>query len=227
MKHLSSFALCMLDLDGLLVDTEHYHYEAYCKAAEEYRVDLGKTFAEYSQLALKSSDGLRKALSQLLPQLVEDASWKLFYQLKSKKLMELYDSKPVALMKGAQQLLIGLKKRNQPHCVVTNSSRVMVDKLCAKEPLLKAIEHWVTREDYGNAKPSGDCYLLAISRYLPQGCKAVGLEDSLRGVKALIEGGASAAFLVSSDKKMRQEALSLNKEIPVWCIDDLSFLPHF
>lgn len=46
-KWVSEYDLLMFDFDGLLADTEHIHYRAYCKMCNNRGITINWSFAKY------------------------------------------------------------------------------------------------------------------------------------------------------------------------------------
>lgn len=209
MQSIGHYGLYLLDFDGLLVDTEPYHYRAYRDLIEARGLAFDCSFAQYSQLAhgKSSSRGVRQWLEKLLPELADDRCWSPFYREKSERLAQIYGEEGVSLLPGVNSFLEWLQREHKLHCVVTHSALSLVAPLRESHPLLQKIPHWITREDYAEPKPSGDSYKLAMSRYLPQGARAIGFEDSIRGLQALCHAPVHAAVLVASEGSAAAEQL--------------------
>jgi len=187
--HWHDYDLICFDFDGVLVDSEALHFAAYKEMCAKRGISIKWGEREYARYALYSADGLRRALLEEFPQL-RAVSWELLYSEKKAIYQELLQ-KEVALMPGVAQLLGELQ--GLPTCVVTNSFRVQVEQICAQHPILRTIPKWITREDYAQPKPHHESYQMAL-----RGVKrALGFEDSPRGISALIGAGAEAILVTS------------------------------
>ena len=190
------FDLYLFDFDGLLVNTEEMHLEAYRQACREYQLSLHWNFDDFCRHAHYSATGMREGLSKIFPQLrSDDPLWIALYQLKTENYLSYLKEGKVSLMQGAERFLDLLQKRGKTICVVTHSKKAMIDSIKMHQPVLQNIEHWITREDYLEPKPSPDGYLTALSRYLKPGQRAIGFEDSPRGLEALRASGAQAVWV--------------------------------
>lgn len=201
---LNHYDLILLDFDGLLVDTERLHYKAYVLMCERRGLHLTWTFAEFCEIAHRSSDGIRNALYATFPSLIEDEpDWLSLYKEKKKIYLNLLNEGELRLMEGVESFLSALKTLGKKHCVVTNSAREQIE--CIREHLaaLQSIPLWITREDYNLPKPNPDGYIKAMSLLKSPGDRVIGFEDSPRGVEALIAAGSKAVMVgpvVSLDK---------------------------
>ena len=197
------YDLICFDFDGVLVDSESLHFEAYKQMCAKRGISLKWDEEQYAQFALYSADGLRKALLKEYPQLRE-VSWEELYAEKKAAYQAILEQR-VELMPGVEKLLEGLK--GLPTCVVTNSARAQIEKIREMHPILNTIPRWITREDYSNPKPDPECYKFAAK----DSKRVIGFEDSPRGLRALLGSGAEGILVTSvlakaEIEKMQQEA---------------------
>jgi beta-phosphoglucomutase len=200
MDWIDSFDLFLFDFDGLLVRTEHLHFRAYQNALFARGLQLPWNMHEYGQRAYFSATALRKGIMELFPaEFDSDKTWGEFYLDKQKEFMRLVEEGHVELMPGVAQLLKELKRLQKTLCVVTHSNLQMIQKVRLQLPLLDLIPHWITREDYKAPKPASDGYNLAMERYLKLGARAIGFEDSIKGLNALIGSRAKPVLICDED----------------------------
>jgi beta-phosphoglucomutase len=183
MRWIRRFQLFLFDFDGLLVNTEHIHYQAYVNMLAARGCKLDWSFATFCSFAHLNGEALREALYAALPDL--DSDWKALYAEKKRLYFDLLLSGKVELMPGAEELLRTLADENIRRCVVTNSALEQTQLIRSSLPILQTIPHWITREDYSRPKPDPEGYLLAIARYGEKGDRIIGFEDSIRGFQAL------------------------------------------
>lgn len=186
MKWVEDFQLFLFDLDGLLVNTENIHYQAYIDMLRRRGFNLDWTFLKFCEVAHFDDDSLKEGVYAIFPDLFkQEPNWDVLRKEKNLIYMDLLKSSRVDMLPGVEKLLNELEKKNIKRCVVTNSSKEMADMIKARQSFLKTIPHWITREDYLLPKPNPDCYLHAISLFSEKGNRIIGFEDSLRGIKAL------------------------------------------
>jgi glucose-6-phosphate 1-dehydrogenase len=183
MKWIHDFQLFLFDFDGLLVNTEHLHYQAYVNMLAKRGYTLQLSFANFLELAHFNSTAWREALYAEIPAL--EPNWEILYREKKEAFLNLLVTGKVELMPGAETLLKALDEAKIRRCVVTNSILDHIKLIRARLPVLDTIEKWITREDYEKPKPSPECYLKAIQLYGKPGDRIIGFEDSVRGHKAL------------------------------------------
>lgn len=208
MDWVSNFQLFLFDFDGLLVNTEHLHFAAYCQMLENRGCKVDWDFHQFCQLAHLNSEILRERIYQEFPEVEPD--FRVLYAEKKKIYQELIAHGKLSLMPGSEKLLLELQKRAIRRCVVTNSPLEQISLIRSKIPALQTIEHWITREDYSKPKPDPECYLKAIALYGKPEDKVIGFEDSIRGVKALQNTKALSCLICSEDHPLLEMALNLN-----------------
>lgn len=196
MKWIHNFQLFLFDFDGLLVNTEHLHYQAYVNILDKRGYKLKLSLANFFELAHFNSTAWREALYAEIPDL--EPNWEILYREKKDEYLSLLVSGRVELMPGVETLLKALDEAKIRRCVVTNSILNHIKLIRARIPILETLPKWITREDYEKPKPSPECYLKAIELYGKTGDKIIGFEDSVRGLKALKETPALPVLICPS-----------------------------
>lgn len=205
MNWIHRFQLFLFDFDGLLVNTERLHYQAYVNmlSARGYKIDW--TFDRFCELAHLNSEALKTQIYQEFPSL--DPNWQLLYSEKKACYLELLAAGKIELMPGIERLLQALEKANIRRCVVTNSFLEQIVLIRSQLPILQSIPHWITREDYEKPKPNPECYLRAIQLYGRAGDRIIGFEDSVRGLQALKGTSALPVLICPSHHPLLEMAL--------------------
>lgn len=183
MQWIHNFQLFLFDFDGLLVNTEHLHYQAYVNMLARRGHRLDWSFGRFCEVAHLNAEALKEALYTQFPDL--EPNWNQLYSEKKKLYYELISSGKVELMPGAEDLLKVLEEAKIRRCVVTNSLFEQIALIRSELPILQTVPKWITREDYAKPKPHPEGYLRAIELYGQTGDRIIGFEDSLRGIQAL------------------------------------------
>lgn len=199
---LMNYNILLFDLDGLLVNTEEIHFEAYMKMLKGRGCQTPFTFNDFSAIAHTSSHGLREWLSPLIPHV----SWDILYQEKQTAYLDLLEKGAVSLLPGVSEFLALTSDKKR--AVATNSNESQVKLIRKHVPALNVITTWVTREQYTNPKPAPDAYLTAYHKLAKQGDRALGFEDSLRGIQALQSAGFDAVLICSPDHPQMNQTIS-------------------
>jgi HAD superfamily hydrolase (TIGR01509 family) len=183
MSWIDRFQLFLFDFDGLLVNTEHLHYQAYVNMLRARGYDLDWSFSRFCEAAHLNAEALKEAIYAQFPQL--EPNWSALYEEKKRCYLDLIAAGKVDLMPGAERLLRALAQKQVRRCVVTNSLLHQIELIRKQLPILQTIPHWITREDYERPKPAPDGYLQAIALHGKSGDRIIGFEDSIRGLRAL------------------------------------------
>ena len=101
---LNDFDLFLFDFDGLLVDTEHLHYQAYKATLQELGLHLPWSLKDYFAIAQVSSEHLRATLLETFPSL-KAIGWDQIYAEKKKNYLKLLKENKTQFMPGALPLL--------------------------------------------------------------------------------------------------------------------------
>jgi len=197
MKWIQDFQLFLFDFDGLLVNTERLHFQAYIDMMASRGYKLSWSFLRYCEVAHLDATALREALYSEFPDLSLD--WPSLYAEKKKIYYELVSEGKVELMPGVESLLMELEKASIRRCVATNSFLDQIELIRSKIPLLQTIPYWITRENYEKQKPYPDAYLKAIELYEKPEDRIIGFEDSIRGLQAL-QGTKALPILICDAK---------------------------
>lgn len=220
MDWISEYQLFLFDFDGLLVDTEKLHFQAYIDLCARRGYDLKWTFHRYSEAAHHESTGLRDHIYAEFPGLhTEEPNWDVLYEEKKKIFLELLEKGKIPLMPGVNELLLALQEKNIPRCVVTHSLKSLIQKIRKQNPVLDTIPYWITRDDYTHAKPHPECYQAAIARYAKEDDKVIGFEDSPRGLQSLTGTRAQPILICPPDSPYIEKMLHVYPNV--------SYFPSF
>ncbi|MGM0439493.1 MAG: HAD family hydrolase [Chlamydiota bacterium] len=208
MDYIDKYQLFLLDFDGLLVNTEELHYKAYQQLLANHDYKLPWSFAQYCHIAHYHSDLIRDKIYAEYPALEEEyPRWSTLYTEKKQIYSGLVDEGAITLMPGVAEFLGVLKEKNVQHCVVTHSPKEHIEKIRHQIPLLNTIPHWFTREDYGRPKPAPDCCLSAMDFFGVDPQDTVGLDDTPRGIQALLNADVQPIWVTAIDYPDAQDYL--------------------
>lgn len=214
MQWIFNYQFFLFDFDGLLVDTEHLHYQAYINMCANRGFDLQWSFQRYSKAAHHKSTDLRDQIYNEFPLLYkQEPDWQVLYAEKKQQFLHLIETDKVPLLPGAAALLLALQQANINRCVVTHSASSLITQIRKQNPILDTIPLWITREDYTNPKPHPECYQLAIAKFAKSSDNIIGFEDSPRGLHALSETRAHPVLICPPDSNYLQSLLSTHKNM--------------
>lgn len=220
MQWISRYQLFLFDFDGLLVDTERLHYQAYLNMCNQRGFQLHWSFPRYSKAAHYKPTDLRDQIYAELPDLkAQEPDWQVLYEEKTCHFLGLIENGPVPLLPGVAPLLLAIQEMQIKRCVVTHSAKSLIRRIRQQNPILDTIPYWITREDYTHPKPNSECYQIAIAKYAQSHDCIVGFEDSPRGLHALIETKAKPVLICPTDSPYLEQTLHLHPHV--------CYYPHF
>lgn len=208
MDWIYKFDLFLFDFDGLLVNTEELHFEAYKRMLKARGANLSWDFSRFCLSAHYSATKLQEDIIEDNPSLKE-ISWQTLYDEKKSYYMQLLAEGKVQLMQGVETLLRNLEQASIKRCVVTNSPKEQIDAIKAQHKELQSIPFWVTREHYTHPKPHPECYQKAITLYAKEEDAIIGFEDTPRGLAALACTKARPILVCHKGHPGVQDALKL------------------
>ncbi len=196
---------CLFDLDGLLLDTETLHGQAWSLAAECFGLKLTK-----NQLLLlrgRRRFDCAKQIAEWIAKPPEIPDLLKTHQPISKHLLSQAKAMP-----GAESLVRWCFEKNVKMALVTSSSSDSVAFKSAPHYWIGLIKERVYGDDscLSKGKPAPDPYLLAAKRLGvdPKTCWA--LEDSESGEKSALAAGCKVWVLkdVCEDQKSEEKYLA-------------------
>lgn len=200
MEWIHDYDLFLFDFDGLLVNTEELHFQAYINMCAKRGFHLPWDFNRFSQAAHHKAEGLRDQIYAELPSLrILEPEWSVLYSEKRAAYLNLINEGAVKLMPGVDSLLRRLQEAGISRCVVTHSSIDSIQLIRAQQPLLNTIPSWITREHYTQPKPNSECYEVAIKKYANGSRRIIGFEDAPRGLDALRQTYAKPVLICSME----------------------------
>jgi HAD superfamily hydrolase (TIGR01509 family) len=170
------------DNDGVLVDTECLFFESTRRTLARIGIEL--SLDQFLELSMRQGRSVFKLAAEngwAEPQIAN---------LKHQRDL-LYDNllrRHTRVLPGVPETLKALHGRKSM-AVVTSSKRKHFDTMHAGIGLTGYFEFVVAREDYGEAKPSPESYLLALQRLEMKAERCVAVEDSERGLAAARAAG--------------------------------------
>lgn len=213
MQWIKQYQFFLFDFDGVLVDTEPLHYEAYALMCRKRGIPWTWSYEQYCIEAHGEAQSIKNALLRECPDLFgQGLSWELLAAEKKEVYTEFLSSRSLTLMPGVKDVLHALDRNNCPRCVVTNSSREDVEKIKKVLPALQSIPYWITRNDYALPKPSPEGYRKAIAHYALPEWKMIGFEDSYKGFKALSQTPAHPVLLCPATRDYISACLAMGGE---------------
>lgn len=177
----------LFDHDGVLVDTEYWYYEATRRALAPLGITLDRQ--AYQQIMVQG-----RAAWELAEQAgIEECRIAAQRRLRNSWYQEFLRTRDIEI-DGVRELLGRLATRHRM-AVVTTARRVDFELIHRERDLLTTMEFVLTREDYRQAKPHPEPYLLALQRLGARPEQALVIEDSERGLRSAVAAGIDCAVV--------------------------------
>jgi HAD superfamily hydrolase (TIGR01509 family) len=196
----SSVGAVILDMDGVMLDTESIYKPAWQQAAKEYGYSLDDAF--YLTLVGRDTASCELALLERLGSDFPVADFRTRWSLLWRTAVE---HSGISTKPGLTELLSILDASQVPVAVATSSDREYTTLSLRAARLENRFQHIVTRDEVVSGKPVPDVYLESARRLgvAPERCIAV--EDSDAGVLAASRAGM-VTVMVPDVKRPSPEA---------------------
>ena len=182
-KKLKAF---IFDFDGVVVDTEKYHYRSWLKTAEYVGYDL--SWQEY--LPLKST-GNTEITQYICDHSGKEVSEELFHTMRQAKLTSfdelVKDLSEADVLPGIRDFLTWLNKKNVRLAVASSSNTS--SGLARRFDLSKHFGAIIDGNLKLPRKPAPDTFLLAAKMLNVDPSDCIVFEDSLAGIQAAVNAG--------------------------------------
>lgn len=204
----------IFDFDGVILNTEKYHYLAWKKTFEKYKLHL----EEETYLPLKSTG--RKSIIEAVERefniTFSDIQKQEIIEQKGKFYKEYFeDLSEKDFILGAKEFLKYLHKNN--YLLAVASSSVVAKELCEKFKIDKYFNEIIMLDNTIKAKPEPDIFLRALDKLGLKNTETVVFEDSIAGIKASknakIKCVGIGDFLSSETDKTIQNFLNFEESL--------------
>jgi beta-phosphoglucomutase len=175
----------IFDMDGVLVDTEPLHHDAFFRHFAELGIPM--TAAEYATFLGAST---RNVYQQLRQQFGLGPEVEMLMLRKRELFGTAFDATTdLELLPGARALIEDLHRAGVPLQLASSASRETIDRVFTRFELYSYFQHIVSGEDFPQSKPHPAIFLHAaqLAGVRPQDCLVI--EDSANGVTAAKAAG--------------------------------------
>lgn len=177
---------CIFDLDGVLVDTAHYHFLSWKRLAKEFDYELTEEINEQLK-GVSRMKSLEVVLKHAHVSLTEEKKHELA-ERKNKWFTEyVYNMKPEELYPGVKELFSELKKDNIRIALASSSknAKTIIEIL----GIDREFEAMVDGNMIVNSKPHPEIFLLAAKKLGLDPADCMVFEDAEAGVEAALAAG--------------------------------------
>lgn len=174
----------IFDLDGVLVDTEYFHWQGWVEVLKPYAKSMTKQ--EYVKYAGKQGDIIE---SELFIDLNLSLPKNILLDKKQKLLINWFETKALACMPFAKEAVEYFHHKNLKLACASGSLREEAELKLQKTGLLSLFQKVISGSDVKRGKPFPDTYILAAKELglKPEQCLA--FEDTQYGVASAKAAG--------------------------------------
>lgn len=199
------------DHDGVLVDTEHWYYEATRRAIEPLGVVL-----ERSRYLADMALG-RSAWEQARALGATEAAVREHRQARDALYQHYLRTEDIGI-DGVTDVLAALAA-DYRMAIVTTAKREDFDLIHRDRDIVRHMRFVLASGDYPRAKPAPDPYLAALARFDADPGDAIVVEDSERGLAAAVAAGIDCvvvdnAFVRGQDFSAASHRIADLRELP-------------
>lgn len=213
---LSPVKAVFFDLDGTLIDSEHFYFSNWAPIlAEEFNI-----YISYEDWILDfAGHTLVRNVGYLKDKYGIDTTQEFMWTATRANYAK-SDMTTIRLMPQAKEILDLLKSKGIRIALVTSSYKTTVDTVLAHHKLLDYFEFFVTRELVENPKPNPEPYLLATQKLGLATGDIIAIEDTITGYTAATAAGLNCVAVTKHETEINR---LLNAK---FLIKDLSKLPE-
>ncbi|MFQ5802217.1 MAG: HAD family hydrolase [Candidatus Methylomirabilales bacterium] len=192
----------IFDFDGVIVDTERFHFQALHRVLEEEQIPL--MWEEYTQSYLAMDD--KNCFRTILSRHEREATPQIIKELTERKATFFFSAAAdsVALFPGVEGFIRQVVQKN-PLAIASGALREEIEFILAKVGLRECFPVVVAAEDVVRGKPDPEAYVTALARLnrlgsgkpvKPSECLVI--EDSRHGVAAATAAGMRCLAVANS-----------------------------
>jgi len=182
---MAKFKALLFDLDGTLVDSEHFHFNTWNEllAESSIQLDYSDFLKNYAGIPLPGNAARLKELYAI------ESPLETLISRKEDLTVERLKTSVIDLMPHVQDTLDFFVSKGIKMALVTASKRPDVDEMFKKNGLDKYFSLLITRSDVVNSKPDPESYNLAVERLGLEKSDCLVFEDTLNGLRAAKAAG--------------------------------------
>jgi HAD superfamily hydrolase (TIGR01509 family) len=200
----------ILDMDGLLLDTERVYRRAFITAAARQGFEMSEDLYQ-GMVGLADNECFALIQDRFGPQLRISQ-----YRRELADCLEQFLGAGIPLKPGAVELMDDLAQRGLPRALATSTNRATAEDHLRCAGLLDRFDALVTWEDVERGKPHPDVFLNAALEIgvAPQRC--VVLEDSPLGIRGAHAAGAMPVMvpdLLAATEELRNMCVAVVNDL--------------
>lgn len=177
------------DMDGVLVDSESYHFEAHKKALAEENISLTKEYYIHHGVSIDPQIFYRELFSEH-KLLLDDAKFLNIHYRKLAIYQQLQREKGIKIITPAYEIVKKLFQKGVLMAISSTVDRDEVLRSLRNSGLLEYFPIIVAGGDFNlRRKPEPDIYLKCLSILNTKANSTLAIEDSTNGAKSAVRAG--------------------------------------
>jgi len=191
------------DLDGTLIDSSHYHWEAWqaVMEAENFRLTYEQYVADFGK---RNDEILRGRLGADLP---DDFIARVSYA-KEEVYRDLIRTRGLELLPGAAYWLERLNAEGWLQALATSAPRGNIDAVFAALGLEKFFDAVISSEEVKAGKPEPDVFLAAAAKMDVEPRDCIVVEDAPAGVEAARRAGMKSIGVLTTHSELKADLVA-------------------
>jgi len=183
----------LFDFDGVLADTEPYHWRAWREVLRPFGIELD--WETFERTCIGVSDlAMLSGLCALSSRIVTPDQLRAQYPLKRKIFHGLVEGRSII---GEDIIDTVNSLHDKLLAVVTSSNRAEIEPILNNSGILRSLNTVVYGNDVRHYKPHPEPYLLAVERLGVKADRAVVFEDSAAGIQSARAAGCQVVKIES------------------------------
>jgi HAD superfamily hydrolase (TIGR01509 family) len=194
----------IFDMDGVIVDTEPVHHDAYHQHFKQLDIEVSKEM--YASFTGNSTKNIYQKLKESfgLKQSIED-----LVQVKRNLFNHAFDAKEdLFLIEGVEKLIKELHQADIQMVLASSSAKVTIKRVFDRFELHSYFTHIVSGEDFPNSKPHPAIFEKAASFSKAPKNSCIVIEDSTNGILAAKAAGIYCVGYDSPNSKLQDYSLA-------------------
>ncbi|MBQ1328181.1 MAG: HAD family hydrolase [Eubacterium sp.] len=187
------FKAAVFDMDGVIFDSEKIYRQSYYKVGEIY----GFSKEDTDRFCEVCAGGTREKNALRFKNIFGDAVDYSVYRAKAHALVDEHGQNlGFELKKGARETLEGLKNKGIKIALATSTAKERAEHYLSEHDILKYFDEIVYGDQVEHGKPEPDIFLKACEKLNVNPEEAVGIEDSINGVRASHSAGLYTVMVI-------------------------------
>ncbi len=206
----------IFDMDGVIVDTEPVHHDAFQQHFKELGIEVSPAF-----YATFTGNSTKNVYQKLVKKFNLKQDIEVLVQSKRNFFNDAFEKKlDLELLDGVENLIKDLHKNGMQLILASSSANVTIDRIFRRFNLNQYFTHKISGEDFVNSKPDPAIFLHAqkLSSHQKENC--IVIEDSTNGIKAAHAAGIYCIGYNSFHSKLQD--LSLANQV-IQHFDELNY----